>query len=114
MPKKIQKDLGIHVLRHGKKKPGGIEAVVDYFGCDPDKLVMIGDRILTDIVFGNRYGMLTIHTAYLTEEGDNKAAAKIRRKEIPMIKKWVNEGVRAPDHKLYRSDICYKSLFTTF
>jgi len=109
--KKIESDLGIAVLRHDRKKPGGIEAVTDYFHCLPKELVMFGDRIFTDIVFGNRYGMLTIHTALLTEEGDNKATAKIRKYELPLMKKWITEGKTAPSHNNYHSDICLENLF---
>ena len=32
---------------------------------------MIGDRYLTDIVYGNRHGMLTIRPSPLTAEGEN-------------------------------------------
>ena len=109
--KKIESDFGIAVLKHDRKKPGGIEAVTDFFHCLPEELVMFGDRIFTDIVFGNRYGMLTVHTALLTEEGDNKASAKIRRYELLLIKNWIAEGKTAPVHKNYHSDICLENLF---
>ncbi|MBW2981676.1 YqeG family HAD IIIA-type phosphatase [Candidatus Woesearchaeota archaeon] len=108
--KKIESDLGIKVLRHDKKKPGGIAEVNEYFGCSPTELVMFGDRIFTDVVFGNRYGILTIHTALLTEEGDNKTAAKVRRYELPLIKKWIKRGVTPPYHEKYHPDICLESL----
>ena len=109
--KQIENDLGIPVLRHDRKKPGGIDEVLQYFGCKPEELVMFGDRIFTDVVFGNRYGMLTIHSALLIEEGDNKAAAKIRKYELPLIRKWIEEGKTAPTHKNYNSDICLENLF---
>ncbi len=32
---------------------------------------MVGDRYLTDIVYGNRHGMLTIRPRPLTAEGEN-------------------------------------------
>ncbi len=108
--KKIESDLGITVLRHDKKKPGGIIEVSEYFKCHPAELVMFGDRIFTDIVFGNRYGMLTVHTALLTEEGDNKAAAKVRRYELPLIRKWIEKGKTPPHHEGYHRDICLESL----
>jgi len=108
--RKIEEALGIQVLRHDRKKPGGIEAVTAFFKCAPQELVMIGDRIFTDVVFGNRYGLLTIHTALLTEEGDNAAAAKIRKYELPLIRAWVRKGIKAPSHKLYSPDICLESL----
>ncbi len=38
--------------------------------CSPSKLVMIGDRYLTDVVYGNRHGMLTIRPTPLTLSGE--------------------------------------------
>jgi len=107
---KIEKMFGIKVLRHNKKKPGGIDAVLDFFKCSPHELVMFGDRIFTDIVFGNRYGMLTVHTALLTEEGDNKSAAKVRKYELPLIQKWNEKGIKPPEHILYDESICLERL----
>ena len=101
----IEEDLGIKVLRHIRKKPGGMSEVRKYFGCDPTELVMFGDRVFTDVVFGNRYGMLTVHTALLTEEGDNKASAKVRRYELPLIQRWMAAGLKAPPHERYHADI---------
>lgn len=107
---KIESELGIRVLRHLRKKPGGIKEVKNYFDCNPEELVMFGDRIFTDIVFGNRYGMLTVQTALLTEKGDNKAAAKIRKYELPLIQKWIKEGKTAHDHQMYDERICLERL----
>jgi phosphatidylglycerophosphatase GEP4 len=107
----IEKELGIFVLRHDRKKPGGIDAVLQYFGCEPEELVMFGDRILTDTIFGNRYGMLTVLTAPLTEEGESKLTAKIRKYELSLMRKWAEQGKTAPPHKNYHSDICLEKLF---
>ncbi len=107
---RIELELGIKVLKHSRKKPGGIKEVRDYFGCNPEELVMFGDRVFTDIVFGNRYGMLTVQTALLTEEGDNKAATKIRGYELPLIQKWIKEGKTAPQHRKYDERICIEKL----
>ncbi|MBT7903079.1 YqeG family HAD IIIA-type phosphatase [Candidatus Woesearchaeota archaeon] len=98
--RQIEDDLGIKVLRHIHKKPGGLEAVIEFFDCDPSKLAMFGDRIFTDIVFGNRYGMLTVHTAFLTESGDLKAAASVRRREVKYIEKLTRKGFLSPKHDL--------------
>ena len=38
----------------------------------------MGDRYLTDIVFGNRMGMLTVRTAPLTFRGEPKAVLLVR------------------------------------
>jgi hypothetical protein len=34
---------------------------------------MVGDRYLTDVVYGNRHGMLTVRCAPFTEEGESGA-----------------------------------------
>ena len=107
---KIENELGIRVLRHDRKKPGGIGTVINFFRCSPKELVMFGDRIFTDIVFGNRYGMLTVHTALLTEENDNKTAAKVRSYEIPLVRGFVENGIKPPNHVLYDGSICLERL----
>jgi hypothetical protein len=40
---------------------------------------MIGDRFLTDVVFGNRNGMLTIRPAPFTSQGEPKAVLAVRQ-----------------------------------
>lgn len=39
---------------------------------------MIGDRYLTDVVYGNRHGLLTIRPAPLTLEGEPSAVLLVR------------------------------------
>ena len=70
---RIEQSLGVAVLRHAEKKPGGLNAVLQFFqtstGSDDivaADLCVIGDRLLTDVVFGNLHGMLTIHTKVST------------------------------------------------
>lgn len=108
----IENTLGIKVLRHIRKKPGGIESVLEYFGknIDPKDLVMFGDRIFTDIVFGNRYGMLTIHTTLLSEKKNNKTTAKVRKYELPKIQEWDKKGLKAPHYSNYDPAICFDEL----
>ena len=69
----IEQAMGISVIRHQEKKPGGLDEVMEHFqpvlmgnNGNPARLCMIGDRILTDVVFGNLYGMLTVHTQPVT------------------------------------------------
>eukprot|EP00592_Proboscia_alata_P008435 CAMPEP_0194363398 /NCGR_PEP_ID=MMETSP0174-20130528/11196_1 /TAXON_ID=216777 /ORGANISM="Proboscia alata, Strain PI-D3" /LENGTH=239 /DNA_ID=CAMNT_0039136777 /DNA_START=112 /DNA_END=831 /DNA_ORIENTATION=+ len=77
---KIERDMGINVIRHDEKKPGGLDEVMKHFEdsvIEPYQLCMIGDRLLTDIVFGNLYGMLTIHCLPLCTGKDNARDNKI-------------------------------------
>mmetsp|Transcript_5775 Transcript_5775/g.13849 ORF Transcript_5775/g.13849 Transcript_5775/m.13849 type:complete len:243 (-) Transcript_5775:464-1192(-) len=70
----IEEALGIAVIRHDEKKPGGLDSVLEHFDLqDPACLCMVGDRLLTDVVFGNLYDMLTVHTLPLCSGADNKA-----------------------------------------
>jgi len=106
--RKIEDDLGISVLRHKQKKPGGIECVRDYFDCSLSELVVFGDRIITDVVFANKYGMLSILTEPLTEK-ENKAISKTRAYEVCLIDKFIARGIKAPKHKLDYNHICIKN-----
>jgi phosphatidylglycerophosphatase GEP4 len=47
-------------------------------GIKAERIAFVGDRALTDVVFGNNYGMLTILTRdVVTEEGDNPMALRV-------------------------------------
>lgn len=72
----LEKNLGVVVLRHKEKKPsGGDEFAKHLAPISKEETAFVGDRILTDIIFGNRNGNLTIWTkTVVTEEGDNKVA----------------------------------------
>lgn len=107
---KIEEELGINVIRHDEKKPGGLEEVLHHFSNNVDdqegvmdddddddgsknksipinasELCMVGDRLLTDVVFGNLHGMLTVHCLPLCSgsdnKGDNKIASMVRTVE---------------------------------
>jgi phosphatidylglycerophosphatase GEP4 len=71
--------LGVSVLRHKEKKPAGGGADVEtHFGCPSERLVMVGDRFLTDVVFGNRCGMLTVRPEPFTSKGEPKTVKAVR------------------------------------
>ena len=55
----------------------------------PHELAVVGDRLLTDVYFGNVHGMYTVHVGVLTLTGDNKAAALVRFLENRVILPWV-------------------------
>ena len=107
----FESSLGLPVLRHTNKKPDCLAEVLAYFdgdgdggACQPHELCMIGDRILTDVVFGNLHGMLTVHTQIFTLEGDNRAAAFVRTLEnellVPAARRWQPAG-RSPAHPCF-------------
>jgi phosphatidylglycerophosphatase GEP4 len=110
----IEAALGIAVIRHDEKKPGGLDEVLTHFNMDdPAALCMVGDRLLTDVVFGNLYGMLTIHTLPLCRGADNQAdntPAKIIRsvENNGLYGNWFGGRMllqNRPDHKYWPGEL---------
>ncbi|KAI8879281.1 HAD-superfamily phosphatase [Backusella circina FSU 941] len=98
---KLEVSLGVTVLRHAEKKPAGGIHLINHFKptIHPAQIAFVGDRILTDVVFGNRNGNLTIWTnKVITEKGDNKAALMLRRMEYQLIKFLKMMNVKPPAH----------------
>ena len=112
----IERELGINVIRHDEKKPGGLKEVLEHFKDqgveDASQLCMVGDRLLTDVVFGNLYGMLTIHCLPLCtgEENskDNKVANIIRKAENKVLYAdwWLGNSIRkhTKPHKVWEGN----------
>ena len=134
---RLERSLGLPVLRRVHKKPRGFEIVREHFrGCDPTTLVMgatdaasphhlarharpaaaapdslgagnkpsrsfaVGDRYLTDVVFGNLHGMLCVHTDQLTSRGDNPVAKRMRQFEQWLVALWRWFGCLPPPHRI--------------
>ena len=111
---RIEQELGINVIRHDEKKPGGLNEVLEHFNDveNASELCMVGDRLLTDIVFGNLHGMLTIHCLPLcTGEDnakDNKVANVIRTVENKFLYgNWFGGKMirkRTPQHAIWEGE----------
>ncbi|KAF0391232.1 HAD-superfamily phosphatase [Gigaspora margarita] len=100
--KKTEDNLGVPVLRHKSKKPdGGSELISHFAHYPPEKIVVIGDRLLTDVVFGNLNGMATIFTKRIvSEQGDNKIASIVRQIEYRLLVVLQTCGIKPPRHSL--------------
>ena len=67
-----------------ERRRGGKADIGDVSGDDGGAVItaaqvaMVGDRLLTDIVFGNMHGMYTVHCQPLSTANDNPAARLIR------------------------------------
>ncbi|MBS3106937.1 YqeG family HAD IIIA-type phosphatase [Candidatus Woesearchaeota archaeon] len=83
----IERALGIAVIRHRKKKPAGMDEVSAFFNCQPEEIIVIGDRLFTDIAFGNRYGCHTILVNPLTKRYENALSAWVAGWERKLLKK---------------------------
>lgn len=78
----VLQKMDIPVFIHNSKKPAKPELLIEYFKCNGDEIVVVGDRILTDIVYGNKIGAFTILTTkIISHVGDNPLAIAIRKME---------------------------------
>ncbi|KAI5066742.1 hypothetical protein GOP47_0017270 [Adiantum capillus-veneris] len=97
----LEQALKISVLRHGSKKPDGSPGELEkHFGCDASLLVMVGDRYFTDVVYGNRNGLLTFITKPLTLEGEPLVVKQVRALEEFLVRRWREKGIMPVKHKL--------------
>jgi phosphatidylglycerophosphatase GEP4 len=77
--------MGIPVLIHSKK-PSEPELLCKRFNCKGDEIVVVGDRLLTDVVYGNKIGAFTVLTRQVVSlVGDNPIAIRIRRMEHRLL-----------------------------
>ncbi|CAL5203411.1 unnamed protein product [Lathyrus oleraceus] len=97
----LESAIGIKVIRHRVKKPGGTaEEVEKHFGCDSSQLIMVGDRPFTDIVYGNRNGFLTILTEPLSLTEEPFIVKQVRKLETTFVNYWSRKGLKPLEQKL--------------
>ena len=83
--------MNIPVIRHKLKKPACISEVLQHFEnklsrkIHPSEICMIGDRVLTDVMFDNLYGMLSILVKPLSLRHDHPIAVIIRLLETKIL-----------------------------
>eukprot|EP00048_Salpingoeca_helianthica_P013653 m.204572 g.204572 ORF g.204572 m.204572 type:complete len:206 (+) comp15530_c0_seq2:1435-2052(+) len=94
----LASSFGAPFLQHRHKKPGCGEEILTALGLPASQVALVGDRLLTDVLMANMHGMLAVHTQALTVEGDNPAAAVIRRLENRVLSLLCREGVAPPPH----------------
>uniref|UniRef100_A0A7S1D5Y6 Uncharacterized protein n=1 Tax=Cyclophora tenuis TaxID=216820 RepID=A0A7S1D5Y6_CYCTE len=109
----IEEALQIKVIRHKEKKPGGLKEMLHHFSMlekdddndDPSRICVVGDRLLTDVVFGNLHGMLTIHTLPLCvgaeNRKDNVVAKLIRRMENRLLYSRMSNNDQMPQARAF-------------
>lgn len=87
----IEKSSGVKVLRSNFKKPSLEHAkdLSNYFSLEPGRIAIVGDRLLTDVVYANRIGAYSIYCRnIITTEGDNRVAAFLRYLEHIYIDRY--------------------------
>ena len=108
--KEIEEALGIAVIKHSDKKPGGLDEVMQHFPniSDPSQLCMVGDRLLTDVVFGNLHGMLTVHILPLCSGKENRRDNKVA-KVVRIIENKIMYGSWWGGRKIRQLTLPHKS-----
>ena len=90
--------LGIPVLRHEERKPGGGADVKRLFG-EHRRGAVIGDRYFTDIVFANLNGHYAILVEPMDVTRDNPVVRLMRWMEARLVERWIRAGEKAPIFK---------------
>ena len=63
---------------NGNQKPSGASKLSEHFDTSPQNVAVVGDRLLTDIVYGNSAGLLSIYVRKeITTKGDNVFAKNV-------------------------------------
>lgn len=97
----LERAIGIKVIRHRLKKPAGTaEEIERQFGYKSSRLIMVGDRPFTDIVYGNRNGFLTILTAPLSLSQEPFIVKQVRKLEMALLNRWSSKGIKPISHWL--------------
>lgn len=61
----------VHVLRHCKKKPACGKDILSHFGSiQGNKIAVIGDRLFTDVLMANLFGLKSILVDPLNQSMD--------------------------------------------
>jgi Mitochondrial PGP phosphatase len=100
----IERALGVPVLRHADKKPaGGCAEIKERFSCAAHEVLMVGDRYVTDVMFGTRHGMLTARVAPFDTSGESVAVRGARTLEEAAVARRRRRGLQPVAHPLLES-----------
>lgn len=90
----LERNTGVKVLRHEKDKPAcGSEILAHFRGrVSPSQIVVVGDRLLTDVVMGNMMGS---HTLWI-QRGVVPDRGLVTRAEYGISSFLMKRGIVAP------------------
>eukprot|EP00741_Cyanophora_paradoxa_P000845 tig00000444_g816.t1 len=101
--KECERRTGLRIVRYGGTKPtAGAKEALAALGCAAHEVVVIGDRVLTDVVFGNKNGFFTVHTGFLEPTGEGIVVPQLRRLEDAFLELCKRRGIKAPQHPIER------------
>lgn len=91
MATKTENSIGLPVIRHMTKKPGCLNEVLTHFEgklekqITPKQICMIGDRVMTDVVFANQYDMISVLVDPISHTRDHPVAILFRILELHLL-----------------------------
>jgi uncharacterized protein len=87
---RIAKSLDLPYF-HGAGKPSRrkLRQAVAQMQLPPERIAMVGDRVFTDVLAGNRLGMFTILVEPLQAIGETERRLDLRNLEI-----WISQRLR--------------------
>jgi hypothetical protein len=93
--RRVEASIGLPVLHHRGKKPSGSTSEIErLFKCEPHQVIFVGDRYLTDVVFGTMNGMLAVRVAPFETRGESVAVAMARIVEGALVAAYRGLGMR--------------------
>ncbi|KAE9973814.1 hypothetical protein EG328_004219 [Venturia inaequalis] len=100
--KLLEKNTGVKVLRHGTKKPGCKDEVMEYFAqakdfeiTSPSQIAVVGDRLLTDVMMANMMGSY----GFWIKDGVTERKSIFTKAEVGLSNFLLSRGYVAPNPK---------------
>lgn len=81
---RLQEALGLTVLKHKERKPGGGDDIKAHFG--HSNVAVVGDRYLTDILMAKSNGFFAIYVEPFDVSRDNPVVRSVRVLERALVK----------------------------
>lgn len=80
-----------------------LKEIKDHFNCiEEERIAIVGDRILADVVMGNRFGFFTIYVSPIEPSKENLMVKVVRRFEDKVLP-WILPRDRKPtEHTLVK------------
>ena len=82
-----QLDVGF-TFGAGKPRRGALRQVIDDLALDPQQVAMVGDRVFTDVLCGNRLGLYTVLVRPVSADGTPCHQDRVQRLER-RIARWM-------------------------
>ena len=101
----LEEKLGLRFIRHARKKPDVGTDITEHFGISAadKRVVVIGDRIVPDVVMGNAFGYLTVFTRALSAKNENTMVSSLRKAELRLASLLKDES--PPKHPLAEGEL---------